>query len=295
MLFMPGRTIDLPALADLDRVRVVQVSPHGPPRHEGRELKVVCWNIERGTRPVELLQALQGPLAADLYLLQEVDWNTRRSGYRNVAETFARALEMNCVFGIEFQELAQGRPGAPAYHGQAVLTRLPILGARVLRFRHQSYDWGDRWWKPRWGWVQPRRGGRMALVVELEWAGYPLVIYNTHLESKGSEMGRVHQISEILADLAANYPQDVPVILAGDLNTKDGDTSPVLQALEQYGLQGAVGKHKEPRGSLGRHNPQIDWIFVRHLHGVEGGFLRLPYSDHDPLATTLRIRAPRLE
>jgi len=33
---------------------------------------------------------------------------------------------MNYVFGREFQELTQGSRAAPAYHGQATLSRWPL-------------------------------------------------------------------------------------------------------------------------------------------------------------------------
>jgi hypothetical protein len=51
-------------------------------------------------------------------ILKEVDLNARRTHRLNIAETIARKLEMNYVFGGEFQELVQGSKDDPAYHGQ---------------------------------------------------------------------------------------------------------------------------------------------------------------------------------
>ncbi|MBI3951693.1 MAG: hypothetical protein HY314_14685 [Acidobacteria bacterium] len=248
----------------LDQILTGSFASGAPEEHDRSEFVLANWNIERGVRQTEILQALRDPLAADLYLLQEVDWQTRRTGYRNVAEEFARGLGMNYVFGIEFEELAQGRDGWPAFHGQVLLSRFPILRARVLRFRHQLYNWGPRW-KPRWAWLQPRRGGRMALVVEFQWGGRPCVIYNVHLESKADEAGRAKQIREILDDIHAHYTPETPVIVAGDLNTKEGAHSTVLRELKaarfQDVLQGSPGSLQ----TKVRSNRRADWILVRHL------------------------------
>jgi endonuclease/exonuclease/phosphatase family metal-dependent hydrolase len=45
---------------------------------------------------------------ADILILEEVDLNARRTHRLNIAKTIARKLEMNYVFGHEFEELVQG-------------------------------------------------------------------------------------------------------------------------------------------------------------------------------------------
>jgi hypothetical protein len=64
-------------------------------------------------------------------------------------EEIAQALQMNYVFGWEFEELAQRHNGMPAYHGQATLSRFPLLNSRILRFHCQSRFWLPRWFIPR--------------------------------------------------------------------------------------------------------------------------------------------------
>ena len=100
------------------------------------------WNIDRGLRLPEIIDFLAAQ-SADLLILQEVDLNTRRTHFLNVAKEIARKLQMNYVFGQEFQELTQGRPNSPAYHGQSTLSRWTLRNARVIRFRRQS-DFGVR-------------------------------------------------------------------------------------------------------------------------------------------------------
>ena len=253
-------------------------------------LVLVSWNIQRGVRLSEILETFRGPLAADFYLLQEVDMRTHRTGYRNVAEEMARELRMNYVFGIEFQELAQGRPSFPAFHGQAVLSRFPMSQARLLRFRHQPHNWGPRW-KPRWSWLQPRRGGRMALVVEFQLGGRPWVIYNTHLEGKGNETGRALQVREILEDIQAHYPLDTAVIVGGDLNTRKGADSPVLQALRAAGFRDAFQDYQGSLQTKIRGDGRRDWIFLRHILSFDARIPVIKISDHYPLA--VRVAVPR--
>src|SRR4030095_12566589 len=61
-----------------------------------RELDVVTWNIERGSAFDAVLSVLRG-LDPDVVLLQEVDRDCQRTGYRNVARDLATALNMNEV------------------------------------------------------------------------------------------------------------------------------------------------------------------------------------------------------
>jgi endonuclease/exonuclease/phosphatase family metal-dependent hydrolase len=255
---------------------------------EDSEFLLANWNIERGVRKEEILQAFRGRLAADLYILQEVDLHTRRTGYRNVAEEIARELGMNYVFGMEFEELAQRVAGGSAYQGQAVLSRFPIGQTRLLRFQHQLHNWGPRW-MPRWSWLQPRRGGRMALVVEIQLGHCTLPIYNTHLESKANDFGRAQQIREILEDIQRHYDADTPVIVAGDFNTHEEADSPVLRELEARGFQDALRNYKGPLQTKPGSKGRIDWVFLRHLDSRESSIPRVNISDHYPLVARIAV------
>lgn len=300
LIFLTSVAVSVPSpkggssAIDLDQIVSGSSVPPPAAKRADSKLFLVDWNIERGVRGPEILQSFRGPLAADVYILQEVDLNTRRTGFRNVAEDLAHGLNMNYVLGIEFEELAQRRSGKPAYQGQALISRLPILRSRVLRFRRQLHDWGARW-KPNWSaTVQPRKGGRMALVAEIELGGRALVIYNTHLESRADDHGRALQVQEILEDMEKHYPADTPVIVAGDLNTERGTASPVVTALKAAGfedvLQNAKGHVRTKVGSRGRK----DWILTRHVSSSDAQVPEITLSDHYPLtvriATSDRVR-----
>ena len=102
--------------------------------------------------------------SADILILQEADLNARRTHRLNIAEEIARKLQMDYVFGREFQELVQGSKASPAYHGQATLAKWPISNPRLIRFSRQSNFWQPRWFLPRIEPFQERLGGRIALV-----------------------------------------------------------------------------------------------------------------------------------
>ena len=107
----------------------------------------MSWNIERGLQFPKVLDFLR-TIEADLLLLQEVDLNARRTRYRDVASELAQALNLNYVFGMEFQELSEGTAARPAFHGMATLSPWPLSKARIIRFRDQSTFWKPRWYVP---------------------------------------------------------------------------------------------------------------------------------------------------
>src|SRR5271166_2283340 len=179
-------------------------------------IRVVDWNIDRGLQLSGIIEFLAAA-KADLIILQEVDLNARRTQRLNVAKEIAQKLQMNYVFGCEFQELTQGSRTSPAYHGQATFSPWPLSNPRILRFQRQSNFWRPRWFLPETSPFQERIGGRMALVTDVSMGGRTLVTYNLHLESRGDASLRCSQLQECLTD-ARQYESVVPIVLAGDLN-----------------------------------------------------------------------------
>jgi endonuclease/exonuclease/phosphatase family metal-dependent hydrolase len=201
-----------------------------------------------------------------------------------VAADLANKLHLNFVYGVEFEELSQEH-GRPAYIGQATLTRLPIRHARILRFQRQSGFWKPHSWIPSGlPLFQRRRGGRIALVTELEFAGRPLVVYNAHLESRSYGRIQAAQIDEMLADLR-RYPPDTAIILGGDLNTKYMPSF-FLHKLEKAGFHSATGQQIERTHTIAM---ALDWIFFRGPVKIENGRVRRDFhgSDHYPVYAEL--------
>jgi endonuclease/exonuclease/phosphatase family metal-dependent hydrolase len=210
------------------------------------------------------LQALQ---SADIIVLDEVDYGVKRTAYRNVVHDIASALKMNYAYGVEFIELnriymrSEKRNSdqvAPAkvqenfdldpgrylgLEGSAVLSRYPIKAARIIRLP-EEYDWYHeeinavsniervrRWTADR---VfdeqikrQIRRGGRMALIVDVEIPGSStgtVTVISPHLEDYSGPKGRRNQMNALLPQIAAIRN---PVIIAGDMNTTGSNGRPL--------------------------------------------------------------------
>lgn len=252
-------------------------------------IRVVSWNINRGERLMGVINFLQAS-SADLILLQETDINARRSGRRNVPREIARALEMNYIFGREFEELSQGSPTNPAYHGQTTLSRLPLSNARILRFREQSTFWEPRWFTPPLAPLQRRRGGRMALICEIALGAGTLLLCNLHLESRGNDELRMRQLSEILTDVRQR-PVGMPVLIAGDFNLDllRGAAAPFIDGtgmdncFASLGACGTVLKagHGKPAA--------IDWVLTSGALAPRHPAIHdsIAASDHFPLSLEL--------
>jgi endonuclease/exonuclease/phosphatase family metal-dependent hydrolase len=277
------------------RERPLEVEGLGP------TLRVAYWNIERGLeldyielflhdpgafmakvkeerdeakqnkkrlRPVNLEkipQQIETLKAADVWILNEVDWGVKRTEYREVVRELGKDLNMNWAYGVEFVEVAPTQLGIDkfddgetteeqkqlleeftvdkhklrALHGNAVLSRYPIRDARLVPFT-LGYDWfketkirplekakrkaailiGEDLTK------ETRRGQRTTLYVDLDVPDAPehrVTIACTHLENRTKPKIRRQQMEELLKEV-----QNIknPVIIAGDMNTTGGDSTP---------------------------------------------------------------------
>jgi endonuclease/exonuclease/phosphatase family metal-dependent hydrolase len=251
-----------------------------PPANPGA--RIVSWNVNKGRNPGALAEALRG-LDCDVCLLQEIDFNARRTGNVNVTEQIAHRLGMNWVFAPAFEELGQtgGAEAAPAFMGQSTVTRLRVRGTHVVRFHTQSSFWKPRPLVPNWPLMQRRQGGRNALAVELESPAGALVAYNLHLESRGNATIRRAQLNEVLED-ARRYGDSTTVVIAGDLNSKFDPTA-VLRYMETQGYRNSYGTERQRTHKL---VGSVDWIFVRGRVGLEAGEVHreIGLSDHYPLS-----------
>jgi endonuclease/exonuclease/phosphatase family metal-dependent hydrolase len=124
-------------------------------------------------------------------------------------------------------------------------------------------------------------------VVEVQSGSRRLVVYNVHLESRGSEELRLRQMQEIVED-ARQYPDDTAVLVAGDLNTRTA-SPPAVAALEQAGFRAAIGGEiTTARGAA------LDWVLLRGpATFTEAKVHRdVRASDHFPLTLRIRLEPP---
>jgi len=251
-------------------------------------IRVVDWNIDRGLQFPRILNFLR-VAEADLILLQEVDLNARRTQHRDVARELARSLQLNYVFGMEFQELSEGSRSSPAFHGQATLSPWPLSNGRIIRFQHQSNFWKPHWYVPRIDLFQRRLGGRIALVSEALINSQRVVSYNLHLESQAEDVLRLQQLQEAL-DAARGQTESSLVILGGDFNLNAGSGA-AARMLQSSGFHDAVRLPKirsTAVRALFRHGRPIDWIYVSADVLSEGQVHnRVRASDHYPVSVSL--------
>ena len=276
----------IPATSSSDALQTVLAGNYGPKEAPFRSRAAILnWNIDRG-KHLDDIKAQIREHKPDICIFQEVDLDARRTHHEDVAKELAETFGMNYVFAPEFWELGQGTADDPAYHGQALLTTMPVRSSRMIRFEHQS-----GFWRPRrlltssLPLLQRREGGRVALVAELNNGGKLLVVYDLHLESKSWEETRIEQLEEALDD-ARRYPRETPIVIAGDLNTFTFH-SRLIPRLREAGFRNVFGDQRvRTHHILG----QLDWVFVRGSVETEGSqVLRVPGSDHYPITVDLRL------
>ena len=267
----------------------------------GPSLRVAFWNIERGLelddiqlfltdknafmaeveeerkkasengqrlRAVQLEQLpkeIETLKAADVWVLNEVDWGVKRTEYRNVVSELAKTLNMNWAYGVEFLEIDSKQLGTDAFddgedeqsrqqlldefkvdkeklkalHGNAVLSRYPIRSARLVPFT-SGYDWFTE------SKIRPlekakrkaailigedllrevRRGQRTTLYVDLDVPDAP---------SQRVTIASTHLENRAKPNVRRKQMEELlkeirvianPVIVAGDMNTTGSDATP---------------------------------------------------------------------
>src|SRR5579862_3999785 len=165
--------------------------------------RIVAWNIERGTRFDEQVDALKSdPRLAncDLLLVTEADAGMARSGNRMVAEELARALGMAQVFAPCYLALGKGSgverdaEGANRFglHGNALLSRYPIRDARAIALTNGVDKMAHR---------EKRLGRQAAVVATIDFPGHPLQAVSLHLDAQSTQRHRYEQMRMVLDQL----------------------------------------------------------------------------------------------
>ncbi|MCZ2838885.1 endonuclease/exonuclease/phosphatase family protein [Modestobacter sp. VKM Ac-2985] len=191
---------------------VVNISVPGP-NPVSRAVRLVTFNTHHGVggdgrhdlaRLAQVLQAAD----ADVICLQEVDRHFGdRSEHADQALLLSRALGMELAWGPSIDE--PGRGSERRQYGNAVLSRLPLLGSDLHRL--------------------PGRGEpRTALRTGVELAGGVLWVTTTHLSSRSADdrAGQAAAVAELHADPRA------AAVLVGDLNADA--TAPELAPLRAH-------------------------------------------------------------
>lgn len=205
---------------------------------------------------------------ASIIILNEVDIGMPRTKYQNIAHKLAEALKMGYVFGTEFVEVDPYQLGIEKFtnetrtflepqileqlnnidknkfkglHGTAILSKYPILNARIIRLP-ECYLWyraesrkistlelarreaAEKIFSSK-VLTELRHGGRMAVIAELMLPNKnKITVVATHLENRCMPEGRIKEMEFLLGRLR-NIK--TPLVLGGDFNTTGTDASPV--------------------------------------------------------------------
>ena len=229
-------------------------------------LIVVTYNIRHGQALAAALADLRAlaPGGADVVLLQEMD--------PEGAAWLAQQLGCGHVYAP-----ASVHPRHDRLFGNAVLSRWPITGHRLLVLPHGSPLYGLR---------------RVAVAADLDVAGRPVRAISVHLASAFLPQDqRLDQLDAALDSLVTGW--DGAVVLGGDLNTSTPDDRfRFHRRLRAAGLRtvpaGEPTAHWQPTRLWG-FGEVLDHVYVRGLvTGVPTVGREATASDHWPLRVTVR-------
>jgi len=234
-------------------------------------LRVLCYNIHYGqgndgVYDVERLAKVIQAAKPDLVALQEVDVGVERSGREHQARRLADLTGMAVRFGPT--QHYQG-----GLFGNAVLTRLPIADVHIqpLPYTESSPELT----------TYPR--GAIAVMVETP-DGTKLRFVSTHFQHNVPEdrVAEAKAINEYFAN------DDVPTILAGDMNAKP-DSEPIAILNQQW--HNAIAPDAEPSAPSSKPTSRIDYIFYRGAIRMKSTrVIAEPMaSDHCPVFSELQL------
>jgi endonuclease/exonuclease/phosphatase family metal-dependent hydrolase len=298
-------------------------------------VRVAAWNLERGRHP-DAMAALLRRTGADVVLLSEADIGMARSGNVDVPAVIAGELGMGSAFAVEFVELglgdrretaaieaAGGGTNDRGLHGNAILSSVPLSNATPVRIELR----GD-WFTAERG--EPRVGGRVAVVGQIDLDGEPLTLASVHLESASDANDRAEQMDVVLAAVDGLAGEAGAAIVGGDCNTfgasfveladhatlrrmREADPTrfawpvayePLFEMAGQRGFEwvdanvAAPTTEHTPDGAPLHHPLKIDWFLTRGLEARRPTVVPAlgpdgaVLSDHRLLAVSVRRRRP---
>jgi endonuclease/exonuclease/phosphatase family metal-dependent hydrolase len=258
-------------LTDKDRfmARVAEERKHA--KESGKRIRTV--DLEKIPQDIETLKA------ADVWILNEVDWGVKRTRYREVIRELGETLNMNWAYGVEFLEIDPKQLGTDTFddgedeqsrqdlqeefkvdkdrlralHGNAVLSRYPIRSAKLVPFT-VGYDWfkeskirplekGKRKAALLIGedlMREVRRGQRSMLLVDLDVPEAPgHAVTVVSTHLENRAKPKVRR-QQMEELLKQVHDNPHPVIVAGDLNTTGSNSTPTSIENMLYKRYGSV-------------------------------------------------------
>ncbi len=204
-------------------------------------LRLLTWNIHHGEGTdgrldLERIAGVIRRAEADLVALQEVDQGVARTQRRDLPAELAALTGLTCVFSNNYH--FQG-----GFYGNAVLSRLPILG------------WTNRHYRM----VRPGEQ-RGLLQVTVAVGKQRLRFCATHIDYRPDDTERTQNVAEIREVVEAE--PGVPTVLVGDFN--DRPDSRVHRAMKEFAPDAwELGGHGDGFTiPAGQPNRRIDYFFL---------------------------------
>lgn len=235
-------------------------------------IRATAWNIERGIRLDEIIEALRVNEAmsrSDVLLLTELDYGMARSGNRHVAREIAEALGMAYAFAPCYINLSKGSglessaegENDEALHGNAVLSRWPVARAWSVALPNGKDKMRGR---------EKRLGSQRAVVCDVEHTSGRLRVVSLHLDAHSSQRHRRRQMQVVL-DFIDGLSPSLPVLVGGDWNTSTYNSSRAFYSVLGFARRVLMGTARV----IENHYLRPDRWFERGLFSeLEGrGFL----------------------
>ena len=246
------------------------------------EIKIVSYNIRyrSGDDLKQLIKLFrEDPEIGNPVIigLQEVDRKKKRSGNTNTARIISNELQMNYAWAAP----PTAKPTDEEETGVTILTPFPISDIRRLVLPHEG----------------PNGRRRVALGATIRVHGIDLRVYSMHGETRIAMDKKIEQMDTLLQDLK-KYPEHMPAIIVGDLNTWESSAGrKTIKLFSDFGLKTPFGSQTTfyRRVLFIPIEFRLDWIWLRGLEALTYGIDRdIKLSDHYPLWTNVKLPAAKV-
>lgn len=241
------------------------------------EIKVVSYNIRyRAGEDLNKLLKLfrEDPEIGNAVLLglQEVDRNRKRTGHTNTARIIADGLGFNYAWAAP----PPAKPDDEEETGVAIMSPFPISNIHRMVLPHHG----------------PNQRRRVALGATVRIYGKDFRVYSMHGETRIAMNKKIEQMNTLIQDLKL-FPESMPVILVGDLNTWEANAERnTIKLFRGAGLQTPFGSQSTFRGKV-LFVPiefRLDWVWLRGVQVLTFGIdKKINLSDHFPLWANIKL------
>jgi endonuclease/exonuclease/phosphatase family metal-dependent hydrolase len=307
-------------LTDKDAFMAKMTAERKKATDNGKRIRAV--EIERIPEEIEALEA------ADVWILNEVDWGVKRTEYREVVRELAQTLNMNWAYGVEFLEIDSKQLGTDTFdygesksdqqqlldefevdkdklralHGNAVLSRYPIRSGRLVPF-NIGYNWFTE------SKVRPlekakrqtarligedltrevRRGQRTTLYVDLDIPSAPGGKITIAATHLENRTKPKTRRKQLEELLKEVHELRNPVVVAGDMNTTGANSTPTSIENFLYKRYGDID-FWTTKGIVWTTGVGLVYTGAKAFHGLAGIQYRV-----DPTSANIPGLSPNLE